>query len=746
MHELSLGPSMCLERPSDKALGQHNTTSMAFTTPAANLEHSPLLLVAAAWSVVGSRWFYKDEIAFQVGAGTPNTTLPVNVHVGPEISVRGLLGQIEKQVGEAASCMSICNENPSPHAFTVRFEQSKSDSSLIKCLTNHWAIVSNSESKNLVTLYCALQLPTLALEVKVSTDSLPEDEVARLARTLQTAFEQLAGKRVDDVLLPDIDMVHDHDILDIWKRNANVPQGAQNPVHETIQQRAKERPEATAVCAWDGEFSYRDLDHLSTQIALGLIRKGVKNNKPVPLYFDKSKWMPVAILAVLKAGGSFLQLATTIPRGRTQTLLDMNKPSLALVSETAPDWLSELVQTFTIKDLMQDDRELALPQVSQSEDAVYLFTSGSTGQPKGIVWTHEALATNCEVIGQIQSMGPQTRHFQTASYEFDVSMMETIAVLLSGSCLCVPREKDGINCSPAALESLQGNSAYLTPTLAENLDPDTVPCLKSLALEGEILPKDIVSKWAGRVTMFNFYGPAECPHPAACVIDPASFRTGFAGSTSVALRWVVDPHNHEKLLPPGAIGELLVEGPILLDRYVGNVPNTKPFISPTWLQRGCANFPGRQGKLFKTGDLVRCDRNGDILVIGRKDSQVQIHGERVELSEVEHNVRRFMNGDVNVAAEMITPAGCDKPILAAFLAIGGDQTIPSDDSRKILEALTVGLERMASHVPQTFIPASYIAVEAIPKTLAGKTNRRFLREIGASMTLEQLNATHLCRI
>lgn len=580
------------------------------------------------------------------------------------------------------------------------------------------------------------------------SDNFEWDNAERLGRTVHVLLRQLVSPGAGSITLTDLDVISERDLVKTWKRNARVPGGVETPVQILIQLQAEKHPEATALCARDGSLTYKELDDLSTRVASGLIGMGIEKNMILPLYFEKSRWMLVAILGVLKAGGVFLQLAKSIPKGRIEAILSVDKPPFALIGANAPDWLSQIVPTCSLQELLDkhDNGSCPLPESSPGQDAVRLFTSGSTGQPKIIAWTHLALATNCQDIVDILSLGPESRHFQTASYEFDVSMMESIAVLMGGGCLCLPLEEEGTNCNPRALEELQGNSAYLTPTIAGGLDPDSVPTLKNLALEGEILPKDVVSKWAGKVTLYNFYGPAEGPQTARTVIDPESFRTGFAGSSPVALRWVVDPHNHDKLLPDGAIGELLIEGPILLDRYLGTSAPASPFVTPTWLQRGCHGFPGRQGRLYKTGDLVQCDRNGNIVVLGRKDTQVQICAERVELSEVEHHVRKHLtDSSVAMVAEMITPAGHSKPILAAFLAIGEKAALSTGERRGVLESLTSGLGALAEHVPQTFIPGVYIAVDKVPLTAAGKMNRRQLRQLGGSMTLDQISQLHLSR-
>ncbi|KAL4912531.1 putative polyketide synthase [Aspergillus aurantiobrunneus] len=691
---------------------------------------NPELLVAAAWAIIEARWFYKDEANFKVlaDANDADSAFRVRAAVGGEVNVDSLLQQLQKQI-------SLGGQDHSRN-FRIVYE----------------AEIAKNKDPSRIMLDCAARGPELQMTIESSSDFQPH-EAGGMSRSLQRLLEQLTdpGTGTGTTMLTDLDIISEQDLAETWERNAVVPPTVETPVHESIQLNARTqgRKEAPAVCARDGSFTYEELDELATRVALGLRGMGVKKDVLVPLYFHKSKWMPVAILGVLKAGGAFLQLAQSIPRGRIEAILSPNMPPFALVGSDEPSWLSDIVPACSIHELLARDHDSnndshgnSLPECSPAQEAVRLFTSGSTGKPKGIVWTHATLATNCKDIRDVLSLGPGTRHFQTASYEFDVSMMETLAVLVAGGCLCIPLEDEGVNCSADALAALQGNTVYLTPTIARGLDPDTVPTLRKLALEGEILPKDVVARWAGKVTMYNFYGPAECPHTASCVVDPDSFSTGFAGSSAVSLRWVVDPQNDEKLMPHGAIGELLVEGPVLLDRYVGEGVPAHPFVTPTWLQRGHDSFDGRKARLFKTGDLVRCTRDGDIVVLGRKDMQVQVCAERVELAEVEHHVRGLLGGRVDVVAEMITPVGYSRPVLAAFLAFGGGKADLDPDSsgaRSALESLISGLEgALALHVPRTFIPALYVAVERIPVTAAGKTNRRELREVASDLDCSKM--------
>ena len=535
--------------------------------------------------------------------------------------------------------------------------------------------------------------------------------------------------------LHDIDIMCESDLEEIWQRNYDVPRGIKTSMDKFIQQEAMQYPNRTAVCAWDGELTYEELEEISTQLALGFMAR-IERGQVVPVCFEKSVWMPVAILGVIKAGGVILQIPASTPIRRAEVMLQTSRSRFALVGSTAPECLRDIIPTYTVEDVRIRDVKGNSPsrshETSWDQDVALLFTSGSTGQPKGIVWTHGMLVTNCHVYAKALSLGPKTRMFQSTSYDFDVSILETFGTFMSGGCLCIPREQDGFSLSPPSMQALQANMVSLTPTEAEDLDPDKFPTLKQVVSEGEILHRGTASKWAKKVAMYNFYGPSESPLVAVTRVDPNSFRTGYAGKTSGCLSWVVNPHNHNKLLPNGAIGELLVEGPIIFDRYVGISRPNSSFVSPDWLHRGYPGVTGgRKNRLYKTGDLVRCDSDGNLVILGRKDTQVQLHGERLELSEIEHNVREFLKITMALAAEVIVPKSHGRPMLALFLEIGNQASRPVSDAQVYLGALLTGLETyLGNYLPRAYIPSAYIAIEQIPRTSTGKTNRRQLREMG----------------
>ena len=176
----------------------------------------------------------------------------------------------------------------------------------------------------------------------------------------------------------------------------------------------------------------------------------------------------------------------------------------------------------------------------------------------------------------------------------------------------------------------------------------------------------------------NWYGPAEAAVAILYIAREPTWKPGFIGEGSHALGSLVDPQDYERLAPVGAIAELCVEGPILAAGYVGKTAqalNQKAFVSPSWLRCGHAEVRGRNGKIYKTGDLVKYDGYGRLIIIGRgKDSERKLHGRRVDLGEIENRVRPALSGklEATVVAEIFCPAMSNRYRKATARALGGN--------------------------------------------------------------------------
>ncbi|KAH8727299.1 hypothetical protein GQ44DRAFT_576715, partial [Phaeosphaeriaceae sp. PMI808] len=234
--------------------------------------------------------------------------------------------------------------------------------------------------------------------------------------------------------------------------------------------------------------------------------------------------------------------------------------------------------------------------------------------------------------------------------------------------------------------------------------------------------------------MINGYGPTECCVFCIGYNSREGFRSGIIGTSVASVSWVVDPENHHKLAPLGSIGELLVEGPILARSYLNNTEKTAAaFIdNPAWLLEGCGGHGGRRGRLYKTGDLVRYDSDGNLVYLGRKDSQVKLRGQRVELSEIEYHVQECLPEAKQLAVEVVLPSGQkDHAMLAAFIQLDRATRVQQaegkaggDDSMAQIVFLAGVEEELAERLPEHMVPTVFFSLLHFPTTTSGKTDRK----------------------
>jgi non-ribosomal peptide synthetase component F len=258
-----------------------------------------------------------------------------------------------------------------------------------------------------------------------------------------------------------------------------------------------------------------------------------------------------------------------------------------------------------------------------------IFTSGSTGKPKGCEIENRAFLSGSIRHAERADIDHTTRILQLASYTFDVSMLEILTALVHGSCICTPDMALMANGPAHIVSEYKITWTFMTPSLVKLMAPSMVPTLKTLALGGEPLSKIDVETWAGHVQLINGYGPSECSVAATgntemtSDTDPANIGFPVGG-----ICWIVDTDDHDLLLPPGEIGELLIEGPILARGYLKNKEKTdEVFVErPAW---GPTTRTGENRRFYKTGDLAKFLPDGSLYFIGRKDTQVKLRGLRI---------------------------------------------------------------------------------------------------------------------
>ncbi|KAJ5816980.1 AMP-dependent synthetase/ligase [Penicillium robsamsonii] len=583
------------------------------------------------------------------------------------------------------------------------------------------------------------------------THTVDETQAELVVDTFHHVILQLIDPAV--ISLRDINLSMGKNESQMLRFNYKLPQTARSCIHNEIQRVMAAQPTSPAVDAWDGQFTYETLDALSSLLAKDLVRLGVGPEVFVPVCRERSRWTVISILAIVKAGGAFILLDPSHPRERLQEMIQVNFQCPVII--TSSRYLELAANLAPNPIIVEDGSQMSKPDIptviipsvtNPNSSAYVVFTSGSTGRPKASIIEHQSFLSASAAHSQILRLSKNTRVLQFASYAFDASIVEMIDTLLVGGCICIPSDRDRNQRLGHAIREMQVSWILLTPSVARILNPQEVSTLKTLVLGGEGMTRDDVRRWSPHVRLMNAYGPSECS--VIATTQPSSQRLAQdesnIGYPAGCVAWVAHPNNPEKLVPVGAVGELLIEGPIVGRGYV-NRPEAMAaaFVPyPIWL---CKLRGSPEGALYRTGDLVRRLVDGSIQYLGRKDSQVKLRGQRIELAEVEHHVQQcFPINDPEVFADLVSPNDSKDAQLVASIV----QPEASDD----IPAFEAAVEQMQSHlqadVPAYLIPSAFIPVYQVPRLVNGKIDRKKVRDSasqGLRVQIAQGATKHLLR-
>jgi len=501
---------------------------------------------------------------------------------------------------------------------------------------------------------------------------------------------------------------------------------ASNCIHELFEEQVARTPEASGLVSDDLELTYAELNRVANRLAHLLRRRGLVSNGCVGVCIERSAEAIIALLGILKAGGAYVPLNPEHPIVRLKLqLAECNAAFLITRNSVSGE---SLEFGGDIIDFERDRAELlAEPDTNPSSIntaaslAYVIYTSGSSGVPKGVAVSHQALINYTQfILGRLHVKGPL--HFGNVStITADLGNTCIFPALVSGGCLHLISYDVAMEgalfskyVTKRPIDVLKIVPSHLNALLGSEPRGDILP-RKYLILGGEALSWELVdriSKTNSTCEIINHYGPTETtvgsltftiePHEAPTQSLTVPIGKPIA-NTSV---YILDPHL--RLMPTGVAGELYIGGAGLASGYVNQPVETAVRFIPSPF----SDEPG--ARVYRTGDLTRYLRDGNIEFLGRIDHQVKVRGFRVELAEIEAVLLR--HSQVRQAVVMAEEASADNQRLLGYVVASGSKALGIDDLRSFL----------GQHLPGYMIPSTFIFLKTMPLTSNGKIDRASL--------------------
>lgn len=473
-----------------------------------------------------------------------------------------------------------------------------------------------------------------------------------------------------------------------------------------FEEQVAKTPDVIALIFQDKKLSYRELNTLSTRFANYLLAHyHLKNDDLVAVRMERSEWIIVAILGILKSGAAYVPIDPNYPASRISYMEEDSQCRLCLDETILFEFLAN--QTLHSGDLV--------PQTAGPDDLAYvIYTSGSTGNPKGVMIEHKSIVNT--ILSQIEAFDLRkgSKCLQFASFSFDASISETFIALLSGSSLYVVDEQ--MRNDPWLLAAFIENNnievATLPPAFLKLMDMNKLKGIEKLITAGELPINDSVAEYfklsSGRY--YNAYGPTEvgiCGSVYEVPRNNFSARKTMPIGRPIANAKIFILDELEKIQPLGVTGEICIGGPGLSRGYL----NRPELTSGKFIEN-----PFVEGEsLYKTGDLGKWLPDGNIEYLGRKDEQVKVRGYRIELGELESQLL-LKESITEAAALVIENEGAEKQLVVYY--VSEKEEVPSE-LRNYL----------SDHLPVYMLPDYYIQLEVMPLTSNGKIDKKALTGI-----------------
>ncbi len=558
---------------------------------------------------------------------------------------------------------------------------------------------------------CHISKNESAYEIRLEyrDDIYTNETIERLGKIYLSVLSGFA----DNAVLKEIDLISAEDIAlhDTWN-DTKLDYDSTKTFIDMFRESVEQFPDKVAVVFKDKKITYKELDELTDKVAEYVTGQNLQVGDVVSILIERNEFMPICAFGVLKAGFAYQPLDPTYPPDRLAFMMEDAKTKLLIAQKEllsiVPDYKGTVLHTAEIHDLPKKSSTFRIAK--PDETFILLYTSGSTGVPKGCQLMHRNLIAFLNSHYKIVELDSDSIMTGYASFGFDASIVDIFAPLGIGAALHIIPSEMRLNLEEllAYYKKHKLTHAFMTTQVARQFAPLTaeMPDLKYLFTGGEALAG---VKSEGTTKLMNIYGPTETTVYVTSLHVDQLYRNIPIGKALPNVKlYIVDPHGRR--LPVGVPGELLIASPQVSKGYLGREEQTKKVFTPN---THCAEVGYET--LYHTGDIVRYLADGNIEFVGRRDSQVKINGYRIELTEVETVIKDYPSiKDVTVLAKS-TPDGAK--MLHAYIV---------SDEKVDINALNAFILETK---PPYIVPSATMQIDEIPLNQNFKVDKRKLPEI-----------------
>lgn len=561
--------------------------------------------------------------------------------------------------------------------------------------------------------------------LEYSTDLFDETTARQMVESFKTVLRGITVNPDGEIQsLPVLTEAERRKLLIEWNETSQ-PYASYALIHRSFERQVESTPERPALSCGDAILSYCELNSRANQLARYLRKCGVGPETLVGTLMQRSPEIVVAILATLKAGGAYLPLDPSCPAERLEFMIKDARPKVVVTTRNFLQLLPQsMLQTVCVDResdaIGRESAENFSVEVSPANAAYAIYTSGSSGQPKGVIVSHQNLLHSTSAR-QLYYRERVRAFLLLSPFSFDSSVAGLFWTLCQGGKLVVPEEADHQDsayllkiCEHHGVSHLLCLPSFYRLLLEQA--NSRLASLKTAIVAGEACPLDVVRRHhallAG-VPLLNEYGPTEATvWSSVYECRPDITRDNLPIGRPIANTRIYLLDARLQPVPPGVVGELYIGGGGVARGYLNHPELTAERFVPD-------PFSGEQGaRLYRTGDLARYLAIGDLEFLGRKDFQVKLRGYRIELTEIESALAEHPS--VQQAAVLMQEDAQQNGQLVAYIVRRSDMDVTANELRGYLK----------NKLPEYMLPVGFVTLDSLPLTPAGKLDHKALELYG----------------